>query len=91
MPTLVPSVEDRPIYFVLCDYGPEIGQSYYDADPTSDRDTVIQCIVEGQYTNPIEVLEVDKVAGTCRDVTREFMAEVEGRVKRVHAAILNLM
>ena len=28
---------------------------------------------------PIEILEVNKAAGTCRDVTREFMAEVEER------------
>jgi hypothetical protein len=80
MPTLVPSVEDRLIYFVLCDYGPKIGRSYYEADPeTSDRETVLQSIAEGQYTNPIEVLEVNKAAGTCRDVTRQFMAEVEER------------
>ena len=78
MPTLVPSVEDRLIYFVLCDYGPKIGQN--EADPeSSDRDTVIQCIAEGDYTNPIEVPEVNKAAGTCRDVTREFVAEVEER------------
>ena len=41
MPSLVPSIEDRTLYFVLCDYGPEIGLSYYEADPDkSDRETV---------------------------------------------------
>jgi hypothetical protein len=33
MPTLVPSVEERPIYFVLCDYGPELGQAWAETDP----------------------------------------------------------
>ena len=76
----VPSDEQWLQYFVLCDYGPKIGRSYYEADPDqSDRETVLQWIQEGQYTNPIEILEVNKAAGTCRDVTREFMAEVEER------------
>ena len=45
---------------MLCVYGPKIGRSYYEADPdTSDRETVIQSIAEGQYTNPIEVLEIN--------------------------------
>ncbi len=74
MPTLVPCVEDRLIYFVLCDYGPKIGQSYYEADPeTSDRETVLQWIQEGQYTNPIEILEINKAAGTCRDVGNRLL------------------
>ena len=33
MPTLVPSVEDRLIYFVLCDYGPKMGQAWAETDP----------------------------------------------------------
>ena len=35
--------------------------------------------MHGEFTNPIEVLEVDRAAGTCRDVTAEFMAKVEQR------------
>ena len=47
------------IYFVLCVYCPKIGR-YYEADPeTSDRETVLESIAEGQYTNPIEVLEIN--------------------------------
>ena len=78
MPTLVPSLKESPIYFVLCDYGPKIGRSSYGADPyQSNRETVLQWFQEGQYTNPIEILEINKAAG--RDVTREFMAKVEER------------
>ena len=80
MPSLVPGIDTRKLYFVLCDYGPKIGRSYYEADPDqSDRATVIQWLAEGQYTNPVEILEVDKYAGTCRDVTRELLAEVAER------------
>ena len=81
MPSRVPSAEaGRPLYFVLCDYGPNIGLSYYETDPDKcDRETVLKWIAEGQYANPIEILEVNKAAGTCRDVTAEFMAKVEER------------
>ena len=36
-------------------------------------------LTHGEFTNPIEVLEVNKAAGICRDVTAEFMAKVEER------------
>ena len=82
MPSLVPSIEDRPLYFVLCDYGPGIGLSYYEVDPDkSDRETVVTWIKEGQYSNPKRVIEVDLAAGTSRDVTAEIMAEVEERIE----------
>ena len=77
MPSIVPN-QENPLYFVLCDYGPMIGKSYYEADPDkSDRDTVVQWLAEGQYTRPQRVIEVDVSAGTSRDVTREIFDEVE--------------
>ncbi len=77
MPSLVPN-QENPLYFVLCDYGPKIGMSYYEADPDkSDRDTVVQWLAEGQYTRPQRVIEVDVSAGTSKDVTREIFSEVE--------------
>lgn len=78
-PSIVPSAAgDGALYFVLCDYGPGIGLSYYEADPKkSDRETVISWLTVGQYTNPRQVIEVDLAAGTSRDVTEEIMAEVE--------------
>lgn len=81
MPTLVPGTDNsQPLYLVLCDYGPKLGVSYYEADPDkSDRETVLQWLKEGQYTNPIEILEINKAAGTCRDVTAEFTEIVEDR------------
>ena len=57
----------------------KIGRSYYEADPeTSDRETVLQGSA-WRVHEPDQVLEIDKAAGTCRDETREFMAEVEER------------
>ena len=80
MPTLVPGTDggERPLYFVLCDYGPKIGLSYYETDPEkSDRETIVKWIAEGQYTNPIRVIEVAVSEGTSRDVSAEIFEEAE--------------
>lgn len=67
----------------MCDYGPAIGRAYVETDPDeSDRNSVIRLIAEGQYSRVAEVLEVDRVRGTVRDVTVEIMAEVEERAVR---------
>jgi hypothetical protein len=81
MPSLVPATdgEPRPQYFVLCDYGPN-GRAWYDADPNKpDRDTVLQWLIEGQYTNPVQVLELNLPAGTCRDVSADSATMLQER------------
>src|SRR5690349_19767685 len=81
VPSIVP--EEGPLYFVFCDYGPEIGQAYYEADPErSDRETIVDNLMYGQYVGARRVLEVDVVAGTSRDVTEEIFGEVEDRKER---------
>lgn len=78
-PSVVPDHNDT-MYFVMCDYGPAVGRAFVETDPdSSDRETVIQAIAEGQYTKVSEVLAVDRAAGTVRNVTREILAEVEAR------------
>ena len=79
MPPLVPTL--WPQYFVLCDYGPKLGKAWYEADPErSDRDTIIDWLIEGQYTNPVQIIEVDVTAGTSRDVSAELAEEIRFRV-----------
>jgi hypothetical protein len=64
-----------PLYFVLCDYGPSIGQAYAETDPEkADREMVLQMLSGGQFTNPRQVIEIDLEAGTARDVTVEMLA-----------------
>lgn len=82
MPLLVPGTDGIawPQYFVLCDYGPRLGRSWYEMDPEkADRETVIQWLVEGQFTNPVQVVEIDLPAGTCRDVSAQFAEAVRFR------------
>ncbi len=81
MPPLVPSDAGAlPQYFVLCDYGERLGQSWYEMDQDkADRETVLEWLIEGQFTDPVRVMEVNLPAGTCRDVSAEFGEEVRAR------------
>ena len=61
MPPLVPTIQQWPQYFVLCDYGQKIGKCWYESDPEkSDRETIVSWLIEGQYTNPVQVLTFDE-------------------------------
>lgn len=82
MPSIVPDTTPAwPQYFVLCDYGPTLGRSWYELDPeiASNREAIVQWLVEGQFSDPVQILEVDEPAGTCRDVSREFAEAVRFR------------
>jgi hypothetical protein len=75
-PSLVPNA-DGPIYFVLCDYGPKIGRAYNETDPDrADRETILTLLMRGEYTGPIQVIEVDLPAGRARDVSIGFADEI---------------
>ena len=62
---------------MLCDFGPKIGRAYLETDPDkADRETVMNLLMRGEYTGPVQVIEVDLEAGRSRDVSVEFAEEV---------------
>jgi hypothetical protein len=62
---------------VLCDYGPKIGRAYRETDPdAADRETILNLLIRGEYSGPVQVLEVDLEAGRAHDVSAEFGAEI---------------
>jgi len=64
----------------LCDYGPKIGRAYRETDPdAADRETVLNLMIRGEYSGPVQVLEVHLEAGRVRDVSAEF---AEGILER---------
>jgi hypothetical protein len=78
-PPLAP-VQGGPIYFVLCDYGPEIGRAYRETDPDhADRETILAFLIRGEYHGPQQVIEVDLAAGRAKDVSIEFAEEIFDR------------
>ena len=76
VPPLVPR-QREPLYFVLCDYGPRTGRAYYETDPDdADLEAVPDRLMHGEYTGPIQVLEVDLPNGTARDVSVQFAESI---------------
>jgi hypothetical protein len=75
-PRLVPA-QRSPLYFVLCDYGPAIGRAYVETDPDdADRQTILTRLIAGEYTGPLQVMEIDVPNGTARDVFSEFADDI---------------
>ena len=78
-PPLSPA-QGGPLYFVLCDFGPKIGRAYLETDPDkADRETVLNLLMRGEYTGPMQVIEVDLEAGRSRDVSVEFAEAILDR------------
>jgi hypothetical protein len=76
-PPLAPAEGGPFFYFVLCDFGPDIGRSYLETDPDkADRETVLTLLMRSEYTGPVQVLEVDWEGGRARDVSSEFAEEI---------------
>ena len=68
-------IKDHMAYIVLVahqsgEYLPEQSVS------SLDRATVVKDIADGQYEDLIQVIELNPVEGTCRDVTEDIAWEV---------------
>ena len=73
---------DVDVYLVLDDFGP-IGRAYREADETqTDRETVIQNFLSGEYNNPVRVVCFNTAQGSSRDATLEIVREIQERASR---------
>ena len=73
---------DADVYLVLDDFG-TIGRAYREADETqTDRETVIQNLLSGEYNNPIRVVCFNTAHGLSRDATLEIVREIQERANR---------
>ena len=80
-PPLAPA-HGGPLYFVLCDFGPAIGRAYNETDPEdADRETILNRLMSGEYSGPLQVLEVDLPKGTACDVSSQFAEDILQRAK----------
>jgi len=76
-PSIVPNIEDRTLYFVLKDFG-RYGPAFIETDPVENsREAVIDAIASGDLDDVLQVVAVDILGGTARDVTKEIMAAAE--------------
>jgi hypothetical protein len=71
-PSIVPETADRDVYLVLDDFG-RLGRAWREADETeTDRATVIQALLQGQYNGPVRVIAFNTAEGWARDVSEEI-------------------
>jgi hypothetical protein len=74
--SIEPERFDRDIYLVLDDFGARCGRSWRE---TRDRETVIQCLLAGEFSDPIRIIVFNAVEGWSRDVTVDIADEVRRR------------
>ena len=65
-----PSNQD--VYLVLEDFGDWLGQAWRETDvEDTNLETLIEHLLEGQYSNPIRIVAFNTAEGWSRDVSEE--------------------
>ena len=84
-PSIVPRDDDQDVYFVMDDLG-RLGRVWQETDPDStDRETVIRDLLDGQYSNPVRVISFNIAEGWSRDASDDiadalrWRCDLEGR------------
>jgi hypothetical protein len=71
-PSIVPRDDDQDTYFVMDDLG-RLGRVWHEMDPIStDRETVIRDLLDGQYFNPVRVVSFNTAEGWSRDASDDI-------------------
>jgi hypothetical protein len=70
-PSIVPPGDDQDVYLVLDDFGGRIGQSWRETDVGhTDLETLIEDLLEDQYSNPVRIAAFNTAEGWSRDGLR---------------------
>jgi hypothetical protein len=78
-PSIVPKGDDQNVYLVVDDFGRN-GRVYREADvETSDLETVIADLLDGQYQNPIKVVGFNTAKNWSQDVSADVAHELRER------------
>jgi hypothetical protein len=78
-PSIVPKGDDQNVYLVVDDFGRN-GRVYREADvETTDLETVILDLLEGQYKNPIRVVAFNTAEKWSQDVSADVAHELRRR------------
>jgi hypothetical protein len=76
-PSIVPH-EDQNVYLVMDDLG-RLGRVWREDAEHTDLETVIQDLLEGQYSNPIGVFGFNPTEGWSQDVSHDVALELRRR------------
>ena len=78
-PSIVPNGDDQTVYLVLDDFGQK-GRAWREADAeTTDLETVIVDLLEGQYKNPVRVVGFNTAEKWSQDVSADVAHELRRR------------
>ena len=78
-PSIVPGDEDRDVCLVVSDFGRR-GSAYCETDvEATDLETVIQDLLDGQYSKPVRVVSFNTAEGWSRDISADVAAELRRR------------
>ena len=84
---LAPREPDVTVHIVLNDFG-ELGRAYVETDEAeADETTIIENILSGQYSCPLQVVAFNTSEGWSRDVTEDIAVAVMNRVRGEHRSI----
>jgi hypothetical protein len=78
-PSIVPSSDDQDACLVVNDFGRR-GRAYCETDvEATDLETVIQDLLDGQYSNPVRVVSFNTGEGWARDISADVAEELRRR------------
>ena len=94
-PSIVPGDEDRDVCLVVNDFGRR-GRAYCETDvEATDLETVIQDLLDGQYSNPVRVVSFNTAEGWSRDISADVAKELRRRcdlqLREVPSSILDFI
>jgi hypothetical protein len=79
VPSIVPNGDDQNVYLVMDDLGRH-GRVWREADAeTTDLETVILDLLEGQYKNPVRVVSFNTAEKWSQDVSADVAHELRRR------------
>jgi hypothetical protein len=78
-PSIVPKGDDQNVYLVVDDFGRN-GRVYREAEvETTDLETVILDLLEGQYKNPVRIVAFNTAEKWSQDVSADVAHELRQR------------
>jgi hypothetical protein len=80
-PSIVPGDEDRDVCLVVSDFG----RAWCETDvEATDLETVIQDLLDGQYSDPVRVVNFNTGEGWARDISADVAKELRSRLSSQH-------
>ena len=80
-PSIAPHLpDDHNVYLILDDFGERLGRAWREtSEERTDWKTVIDDLMDGQYSDPVRIVAFNAAEGWSRDVSAEIADEIAQR------------